>query len=82
MLDDPSKHMYLRGTAQCFVLLHSLIETSQEATRSPIVGLCRSVLQAPRPEALEQRRKIMSENAVEAFNLPPMPATQKEGQPA
>lgn len=34
------------------------------------------------PLAPEQRRKIMSENAVAAFGLPPMPATRKEGQPA
>lgn len=34
------------------------------------------------PLGPEQRRQIMSENAVAAFNLPPMPVTQKEGQRA
>jgi predicted TIM-barrel fold metal-dependent hydrolase len=34
------------------------------------------------PLTPEQRKKIMSENAAQAFGLPPMPATQTEGQPA
>jgi predicted TIM-barrel fold metal-dependent hydrolase len=34
------------------------------------------------PLTPEQRKKIMSENATQAFGLPPMPALQTEGQPA